>query len=104
MGVNEVVSPVLAGIPLHVTKQVSLRDTIGRAWQSRRLYADGQGRYRAELSPSATGFTASMLEFTYPDVRGYPQIYTTSVFVTPDRFPYGPRTMPPLGAILLLLD
>jgi PhoPQ-activated pathogenicity-related protein len=76
-------------------------DTIGSAWRSRRIYADSQGRYRAALNVPIAGFTASMLEFTYPDVRGSPQIYTTSVFVTPDTFPYKPLV--PLGAILLLL-
>ncbi len=76
-------------------------DTIGSAWRSRRIYADSQGRYRAAINAPSAGFTASLLEFTYPDVRGFPQIYTTSVFVTPDTFPYKPVL--PLGAILLLL-
>jgi PhoPQ-activated pathogenicity-related protein len=76
--------------------------TVGNAWHARRIYADSQGKYRASLNAPGAGYTASMLEFTYPDVGGVRPVYTTSVFVTPDTFPYKEVSLP-LGAILLLL-
>jgi PhoPQ-activated pathogenicity-related protein len=63
--------------------------TVGaQAWQSSKISADADGKYRVSVPAPAQGYTAYLVEFTYPGVAELPQVYTTSVFVTPDDFPF----------------
>ncbi|MEW8511498.1 MAG: PhoPQ-activated protein PqaA family protein [Candidatus Thiodiazotropha sp.] len=64
-------------------------ETVGdQAWHSSVITADADGRYRVSVPEPAQGYTAYMVELTYPGAAGIPQVYTTSVFVTPDEHPF----------------
>ncbi|MES9992387.1 MAG: PhoPQ-activated protein PqaA family protein [Candidatus Thiodiazotropha sp.] len=64
-------------------------ETVGdQAWQSSLIRADADGRYRVSVATPAQGYTAYMVELTYSGAAGLPQVYTTSVFVTPDEHPF----------------
>jgi PhoPQ-activated pathogenicity-related protein len=58
------------------------------AWGETLLTADTDGKYRVSVPSPGEGYTAYMVELTYPGMTGIPQIYTTSVYVTPDEKPF----------------
>ncbi|MET0051253.1 MAG: hypothetical protein ABW095_09255, partial [Candidatus Thiodiazotropha sp.] len=60
----------------------------GDAWHAQVITADRDGVYRIRLEVPEQGYDAYLVEFTLPGVAGLPQIYTTSVFITPDEEPY----------------
>jgi PhoPQ-activated pathogenicity-related protein len=59
-----------------------------QAWQSSVINADADGKYRVSVPNPPQGYSAYMVELTYPGVADIPQVYTTSVFVTPDDLPF----------------
>jgi PhoPQ-activated pathogenicity-related protein len=65
-------------------------ETIGRAFRSSPLADQGSGRYVyvAKVAPPEKGWTALMVELTYPSGGKEPFKFTTSVSVFPDRLPY----------------
>jgi PhoPQ-activated pathogenicity-related protein len=70
-------------------------EKIGAAWKETPLAAKSPGVYEAKVPPPAKGFTAYMIELTYPNGGKYPLKVTTGVKVTPDTLPfppYQPRT------------
>jgi PhoPQ-activated pathogenicity-related protein len=58
-------------------------ESIGEAWTSSVLSSTPDGMYEVQVPPPSAGWTAYFVEITYPDVA--PQIYSTQVFITPDR-------------------
>ncbi|MES9850597.1 MAG: PhoPQ-activated protein PqaA family protein [Candidatus Thiodiazotropha sp. L084R] len=63
--------------------------TVGdEAWQATPVEEDQDGFYRVSVPNPDEGYTAYMVELTYPGVDGKPQVYTTSVFIIPDKVPY----------------
>lgn len=64
------------------------QDVVGDLWQPTPLLPDADGVYRVRLDEPATGYTASMVEFTYAGVAGIPQTYTSGVYVVPDALPF----------------
>lgn len=58
-------------------------ESIGEDWTSSVLSSTPDGMYEVQVPPPSAGWTAYFVEITYPDV--VPQIYSTQVFVTPDR-------------------
>jgi hypothetical protein len=58
------------------------------AWVSSVINADDDGKYRVSVSPPALGYIAYMVELTFSGVAGIPQVYTTSVYITPDEHPF----------------
>ncbi|VAW68038.1 hypothetical protein MNBD_GAMMA09-2383 [hydrothermal vent metagenome] len=60
------------------------KESIGEAWVYTPVTVSADGRYRANLSRDATGFTAHYFEFVYAGVTGLPVTYSSEVFVTPD--------------------
>lgn len=73
------------------------RETLGPVWTSTPLSPDAEGRYRVLLSAPLKGWRASVVEAVFGDEDvASQQIYTTGVYVTPDRLPYaGPFCPPP---------
>ncbi len=58
-------------------------ESIGEAWTSSLLSSTADGVYEVHVPPPSSGWTAYFVEVSYPGaVR---QIYSTRVFVTPDR-------------------
>ncbi|MEJ2610683.1 MAG: PhoPQ-activated protein PqaA family protein [Candidatus Thiodiazotropha sp.] len=71
------------------TKARDFRDsTLGKGWRASKLEVGQDGLYRAKIVPPVEGYTAYMVELTYPGVADMPQVYTTSVFITPDVEPF----------------
>lgn len=64
-------------------------ETIGKAWTSTELTAEGQGTYLVRVDPPAEGWSAFLIEatFEYPD-RPAPIKLTTPVQVVPDTKPF----------------
>ncbi|MGH9197638.1 MAG: PhoPQ-activated protein PqaA family protein, partial [Acidimicrobiia bacterium] len=58
-------------------------ESIGEAWTSSVLSSAPDGKYEVQVPPPSAGWTAYFVEIIYPDAA--PQIYSTQVFVTPDR-------------------
>jgi PhoPQ-activated pathogenicity-related protein len=63
-------------------------DTIGKTWKSEPLSESGDGTYIAKAPKPAKGWTAFMVELTYPNPVGPPLKFTTQVKVTPDVLPH----------------
>ncbi|MET0090285.1 MAG: PhoPQ-activated protein PqaA family protein [Candidatus Thiodiazotropha sp.] len=63
------------------------------AWSDSPIQADQDGVFRVPLDPPENGFTGYLMELTYPGISGIPQVYTTSVYITPDVEPFD-RTDP----------
>ncbi len=61
---------------------------LGEAWHAQVITADRDGVYRVRLETPERGYNAFLVEFTLPGVTELPQVYTTSVFITPDEEPY----------------
>lgn len=68
-------------------------EKIGAAWQETPLAAKSPGVYEAKVPPPPKGFTAYMIELTYPNGGRFPLKVTTGVKVTPDTLPF-PRFQP----------
>ncbi|MES9852255.1 MAG: PhoPQ-activated protein PqaA family protein [Candidatus Thiodiazotropha sp. L084R] len=66
-----------------------------QAWSETAISASDDGKYHVSVPKPVTGWTAYMVELTYPGIAGIPQTYTTSVFVTPDEHPF--EVEDPLG-------
>jgi PhoPQ-activated pathogenicity-related protein len=62
---------------------------IGPAWTSATV--DGaHGVYSVRVPKPAQGYTAFMLELTYPTGRSFPLKFTTEIVVVPDLYPFSP--------------
>lgn len=74
-------------------------EKIGAAYHSSDLKPVAPGRYIAEVSKPARGYTAYFVELTYPSGSKYPFKFTTAVKVVPDIEPYPPpKAHPPAGS------
>jgi PhoPQ-activated pathogenicity-related protein len=74
-------------------------EKIGPAYHSTDLKPVALGKYVAELSKPAKGYTAYFVELTYPSESKYPFKFTTGVKVVPDVEPYPPpKANPPAGS------
>lgn len=63
--------------------------SIGLKWASTNLEDKGNGEYVAKLSPPKKGYTAYMVEMTFPSPLGLaPYKFTTGVKVVPDILPF----------------
>ncbi len=63
-------------------------ETFGPQWQSAPLPDQGGGVYVARLPRPAKGWTAFMIELTFPSGCQVPFKFTTQVSVVPDTLPY----------------
>jgi PhoPQ-activated pathogenicity-related protein len=63
-------------------------DTIGKAWKSEPLSDQGDGTYVGKVEKPKEGWTAFMVELTYPNGGSPAFKFTTQVKVTPDVLPY----------------
>jgi PhoPQ-activated pathogenicity-related protein len=63
-------------------------DTIGKSWKSENLVESADGTYIAKAPKPEKGWTAFMVELTYPNPVGPPLKFTTQVKVTPDVLPH----------------
>jgi PhoPQ-activated pathogenicity-related protein len=64
--------------------------SLGPAYKSTDLTAQGNGVYVAKIKAPEKGWTASFVELTFPSGGKYQFKFTTAVRVTPDTLPYGP--------------
>ena len=71
------------------------KDLIGDAWMPAPLAGSGSGIYQITVEEPTTGWTAYFAEFYYPGAGGFPQTYSTRVFVTPDTLPF--EVIDPIG-------
>ncbi len=63
--------------------------TIGAKWKGVTLPANASGDYAGKVSSPARGWTAYMVELTFPSsLPGVPYKFTTGVKVTPDTMPF----------------
>lgn len=63
-------------------------ETIGPAWHSRPL-TDENGTYRISVPAPERGWTAFLVELTFPGgTPGLPLVFTTEVVVAPDVYPF----------------
>ena len=70
-------------------------ETLGPVWQSRELTPDDDGRYRVALTSPESGWRAALVEASFGGWRLRDrQVYTTGVYVTPERMPYPPPECP----------
>ena len=65
-------------------------EEIGPAWKDTVLEAKNNGTYEVKLAPPAKGYTAYMVELTYPGSGKHPFKFTTGVKVVPDTLPFPP--------------
>ncbi len=63
-------------------------ETLGPKWQSSALAEQGGGVYTAQVPKPPKGWTAFMVELTYPSKAKVPFKFTTQVGVVPDILPY----------------
>lgn len=71
-------------------------DVIGPAWKSTPLQPDSQGQFLGRVTSPAQGYTAFMVELTYPLGGPTPLKLTTDVRVTPNTLPFPPYQAKPL--------
>lgn len=71
-------------------------ETLGPVWQSQILPETGKGVYKAAIPTPKQGWTAFLVELTYPGFDKTPYKFTTSVRVIPDVLPFEfkPTTKP----------
>jgi PhoPQ-activated pathogenicity-related protein len=62
--------------------------SIGKAYKSRRLIAQGMGVYVAPINKPKAGWTASFIELTFDVGAPFPFKVSTAVRVTPDTLPH----------------
>ncbi|HTM52547.1 MAG TPA: PhoPQ-activated pathogenicity-related family protein [Pirellulales bacterium] len=63
-------------------------ENIGRVWKSESLSPQGDGDYVGKVEKPAKGYTAFMVELTYPNGAAPPLKFTTQVKVLPDVLPF----------------
>lgn len=63
-------------------------EVIGPRWESSDLQPGAAGEYSARVDKPAKGWTAFMVELTYPSKAGVPFKFTTNVRVVPDVLPH----------------
>jgi len=63
-------------------------ETFGPNWQSTPLAEQGRGVYMGRVPEPAKGWTAFMVELTFPSGGECPYKFTTQVRVVPDKLPY----------------
>ncbi len=63
-------------------------ETLGRVWKFEPISDQGDGTYIGKVPKPATGFTAFMVELTYPNGTAPPLKFTTQVKVVPDVMPF----------------
>ena len=66
-------------------------DKLGSKWTSQKLTADPNGLYTARPADPPKGWTAYMIELTFPG-KLRPQKFTTGVVVTPKRMPFATKS------------
>ncbi len=71
-------------------------DTIGRVWSSTDMQPNADGSYVAAIPAPPSGWTAFMIELTFPGDGPVPYKFTTGVHVVPDVLPY---EAPPLNQV-----
>lgn len=71
-------------------------DKIGRVWKSESIEPSADGSYVGKVEKPAEGYTAYMVELTYPNPAGPDFKFTTQVKVNPDVLPfkYEPKAPP----------
>ena len=88
-------------------------EVTGKTWVSRQLRSDGKGSYLAKVSEPPKGWTAFMVELTFPEIEkrsntkklgerlgksnnqiGVPLKFTTGVHVVPETMPYEFKQVP----------
>ncbi|MBI3468162.1 MAG: PhoPQ-activated pathogenicity-related family protein [Planctomycetes bacterium] len=62
--------------------------TIGKAYRSRTLSADGGGGFVGRIDPPSSGWTAFFVELTFDVGQAFPLKLTTAVRILPDRLPF----------------
>ena len=65
-------------------------ETLGPVWSSTNLEAQRPGVYLAKVQKPASGWTAFLVELTFPSGGKFPFKFTTPVRVIPDNLPYPP--------------
>jgi PhoPQ-activated pathogenicity-related protein len=65
-------------------------EKVGRVWKEAVLEPAANGTYEARVAPPEKGYTAYMIEMTYPGGGKHPFKFTTGVKIVPDVLPYGP--------------
>jgi PhoPQ-activated pathogenicity-related protein len=65
-------------------------EKIGPAWKEAVLEPKGLDTYEVKLPAPPKGFTAYMVELTFPSGSKYPFKFTTGVKVVPDTYPHAP--------------
>ncbi|MFP4171630.1 MAG: PhoPQ-activated pathogenicity-related family protein [Candidatus Hydrogenedentota bacterium] len=78
------------------------KDVIGEAWEPTELAPGDEGSYLAEVPEPEEGWTAFMVELTYPGTEFAPLKFTTEVVVVPGELPYEhqiPDALPHADAI-----
>ncbi len=63
-------------------------ETIGPVWQEKSLGEQGRGVHIGKVSPPASGWTAFLIELTFPSTGPAPFKFTTQVQVVPDVLPF----------------
>ncbi len=63
-------------------------ETLGRVWKFEPLSEQGDGTYIGKVEKPPTGYTAFMVELTYPNGSAPPLKFTTQVKVVPDVLPF----------------
>ena len=71
-------------------------DQLGPEWKATPLKPGKDGRYRAAPKKPQEGYTAFMVELTYPGFSRYPMKFTTQVKVIPDVYPFPPYQPKPI--------
>jgi PhoPQ-activated pathogenicity-related protein len=72
--------------------------TIGPRWKSTPLEPDSNGEYAAKPAKPRRGWTAYMIEVTYPgSTSRAPFKFTSGVVVTPDTLPFADEPLPSRG-------
>lgn len=70
-------------------------ETFGAKWTSTDLAESGNGTYSASVSEPGRGWTAYLIELTFPSgLEGTPFKFTTGVYVTPDTLPFQNKLQP----------
>jgi PhoPQ-activated pathogenicity-related protein len=63
-------------------------ETLGRVWKNESLSSEGDGTYIGKVAKPEKGYTAFMVELTYPNGTAPPLKFTTQVKVVPDVLPF----------------
>ncbi len=89
-----------SGVKLWYATNPKARDfrveTLGKVWKSEPLSAQGAGEYVGKVDKPVEGWTAFMVEMTYPNPGSQPLKFTTQVKIVPDVLPftYKPKDPP----------